>query len=296
MRCVLVGECMVELAPSGVPGHYAQGFAGDTFNTAWYLARLRPDWDVRYYTAIGTDPLSDRFVAFAQDAGIATDGIQRIAGRTLGLYLIHVDGGERTFSYWRGQSAARSLADESAPLDAALAGADIVAFSGITLAILPDAARAQLLTSVAAARARGATVAFDPNLRPALWPDPQAMRDAIMAGAAVADIVLPSLDEEMLHFGDADAEQTCARYAAAGAQTVIVKNGEGPVRFLRHGGSGEVELPHVVAPLDTTAAGDSFNAACLSAIAAEAPPAEAIAAGATLAARVVQSRGALVAV
>lgn len=294
MRCVAIGECMVEMAPAGATGTYAAGFAGDTFNTAWYLARLRPDWSVGYLTAVGTDAISDRFLDFAAAAGIATDAVRRVTDRTLGLYLIQVEAGERTFSYWRGESAARGLADDADHLARSLDGAGLVVFSGITLAILSEPARARLLTAISAARAEGATVAFDPNLRPALWPGARAMRDGIMAGAGVADVIVPSCDEEMAQFGDASAHAVCARYAHSGAGTVIVKDGAGPVHYLRDGRTGVVDLPCVVAPLDTTAAGDSFNAACLAALAAGAPLPEAIAAGARLAARVVQGRGALV--
>lgn len=294
MRCVAIGECMVEMAPTGAAGTYALGFAGDTFNTAWYLARQRPGWGIHYLTAVGQDAVSDRFLAFAGAAGIATEGIRRVADRTLGLYLIQVENGERTFSYWRGESAARLLAEDSGHLNAALGDVDVAIFSGITLAILSEAARGRFLAAVRAARERGVTIVFDPNLRPALWPGAQAMRDGIMAGAHVADIVIPSLDEEMHHFGDASAAGTCARYAAAGAGRVIVKNGAGPVHLRDRGQDGVVHLPQVVEPVDTTAAGDSFNAACVASLAEGAPLHEAIVAGAALAARVVQGRGALV--
>ena len=40
-RILCIGECMVELAPTD-DGTYRQGFAGDTFNMAWYLRRLLP--------------------------------------------------------------------------------------------------------------------------------------------------------------------------------------------------------------------------------------------------------------
>ena len=39
MRVLAIGECMAELAPSDTDGDFRLGFAGDTFNTAWYLAR-----------------------------------------------------------------------------------------------------------------------------------------------------------------------------------------------------------------------------------------------------------------
>ena len=106
MRIVSVGECMVELAPAGAD-RYAMGFAGDTFNTAWYLRHALPNsWAVDYLTAVGQDQISDRMVAFMSGEGIGTATIQRLSGRSVGLYMIQLQAGERSFAYWRSQSAA----------------------------------------------------------------------------------------------------------------------------------------------------------------------------------------------
>jgi 2-dehydro-3-deoxygluconokinase len=290
-RVVCIGECMVELAPADAPGLYALGFAGDTFNAAWYLRRrLPPGWQVDYLTAVGTDAVSDRFLSFAASAGLGTAHIARRPDRTLGLYLIELTGTERSFAYWRGQSAARTLAQDTTALDAALNGATLAYLSGITLAILLPEDRATLLRTLARHRAQGTRIAFDPNLRPRLWPDTPTMRSAIMQAAAVADIVLPSFSDEATHFADPTPQATAARYTAAGATDVIVKDGENPIL------AGTLTINPTPAPLivDTTAAGDSFNAAFLAARLAGAPLPDAVRAGADLAARVIGGRGALV--
>ena len=65
---------MVELLDEG-GGHYRQGFAGDTFNTAWYARRLLPpNWRVGFASAVGEDPLSDRMVGFMAAEGVETSG------------------------------------------------------------------------------------------------------------------------------------------------------------------------------------------------------------------------------
>ncbi len=290
MRAVSIGECMVELSPAG-EGLFRQGFAGDTFNTAWYLKHLRPDWAVDYLSAVGTDAISDAMLGFMAASGIGTAHVARREGRTVGLYMISLRNGERSFSYWRGQSAARTLADDEAALVAGLAGAGLAVFSGITLAILEPAARARLLGAL---RGCGAVVAFDPNMRARLWASPEEMREAVMAAAGVADIVLPSLDEEEAVFGEARAEAVIARYRAAGAGTVVVKNGAGQVAAW-DAGEGAVQFqPAPVVPVDTTAAGDSFNAGFLAARLSGADLGAALQAGAALAGRVVQHPGALV--
>ncbi|MFC3119694.1 PfkB family carbohydrate kinase [Jhaorihella thermophila] len=92
-----IGECMVELAPAGADT-FRMGFAGDTFNTAWYARRLLPpDWRVGYCTRVGTDAISDRMVQFIDDAGIENADIARDPDRTVGLYMIQTEDGERHF-------------------------------------------------------------------------------------------------------------------------------------------------------------------------------------------------------
>ncbi|WP_407943404.1 sugar kinase [Marimonas lutisalis] len=285
---------MVEMAPAE-NGLYAMGFAGDTFNTAWYARRLLPeDWAVDYFSAVGTDGVSSDMIDFMAREGVGTSLVRRVPDRTVGLYMIQLKDGERSFSYWRGQSAARTLADDLEALDHALAGAEIIYFSGITLAILDDTARNAFCDALARARMAGSHIAFDTNLRPRLWPGPEAMRAGLMQGAAVADTVLPSLDEEELAFGDTRADDTIARYREAGASAVVVKNGQQTcTAWSAKEGMVRHAPPAVARPVDSTAAGDSFGAAFLAARAQGAGLADAVAQAARLASQVIMTRGAL---
>jgi len=294
MRFLAIGECMAELAPLNTPGDFRLGFAGDTFNTAWYLRQLRSDVQVAYFTALGSDDISDRMLDFMVGAGIDTAHIARRPGRSVGMYLISLNDGERSFSYWRDTSAARLLADDEAALARAVRGADLVYFSGITLAILSDAARGRFVQALKSARAQGKTIAFDPNLRPRLWPDQGQMIAAIMQGAEVSDIALPSFEDEAAHFDDADPQATADRYLRAGASTVIVKNGAEPVQFIHHGARGVVPVARIGRAVDTTSAGDSFNAGYLATLDADLPMANRIELASAVAGQVIAAKGALV--
>lgn len=201
MRFLSIGECMAELAPASQPEQFHLGFAGDTFNTAWFLARLNPEADVAYFTAVGDDTISAQMCEMFEQSGINSAHVQRLEQRTVGLYLISLDNGERSFSYWRGQAAARQLADDPQALAEAMAQSDTIYFSGITLAILDAPGRATLLHALKEARAAGKTIAFDPNLRPRLWTNEAEMTSAVMEGAAVSDLVLPSFEDEAEYFG-----------------------------------------------------------------------------------------------
>lgn len=289
-----IGECMVEMAPTA-GGDYSLGFAGDTLNTAWYARQhFGADWEVSYLTAVGEDAISGRMVDFIAGAGINTDQVQRLPDRTVGLYLIQLDKGERSFAYWRSDSAARRLADDPVRLELALASAGVIYFSGITLAILSPCSRSTLFDALEAARKNGGMVVFDPNLRPRLWENAETMRQTIMQAAAVSDIVLPSYEDEATFFADTTADDTARRYAGAGAALVVVKNGADEAVCLCDGETSRFTPPRVNDVVDTTAAGDSFNAGFLADYLEHRDLDKAMAAGATLAAKVIAQRGALI--
>ena len=294
-RILSIGEAMLELSAAGQDDLWRLGIAGDTLNTAWYLHRLLGDRArVEYFTRIGTGEFGQKMLDFLKAEGIGTDHIARDPNREIGLYAISLKDGERSFSYWRDTSAAKLLADDPAALDRALAGSAIAYFSGISVAILSDQGRENLRAALARARANGTMVVFDPNLRPRLWADAAAMRAGIEAAASGADLILPSFDDEATHFGDTDADATIRRYLDAGAGHVVVKNGGGPMQFGGAGGTGHLSDLTPDTPVDTTAAGDSFNAGYLAAMLQGAGCADAIRAGHALSRQVIRHRGALV--
>jgi 2-dehydro-3-deoxygluconokinase len=298
-RVACIGECMVEigLPEAGAdPGAARLGFGGDAANVAIYLRREGAGGiAVAFVTAVGDDPLSERMAAFLAAEEVETEFMERRPGRAPGIYAISIDAqGERSFTYWREASAARTLFDApGARRPSALAGFDLVYLSGITLAVLSPAARRDLALFLATFRAAGGLVAFDSNYRPRLWPDAAQARATIGAFWRLTDVGLPSIDDEAALWGDADAGATLRRLAAAGVRRGALKRGaEGPLAI---GWEGALPpFPPERAPRDTTAAGDSFNGAYLAAMLAGAPPPACLAAGHALASRVVRHPGAII--
>lgn len=294
-KILSIGEAMVELSHADAKGLWQVGIAGDTLNTAWYLRRLLPqDWQVGYFTRVGSGEFSQRMIEFLDSEGIDASHVSRDPRREIGLYAISLQDGERSFSYWRDNSAARGLADDPNRLADALKDVRIAYLSGITLAILPDEARTALLKALREARANGTKVVFDPNLRPKLWPDTKTMCDRVEAAATISDLILPSFDDEREYFGDSDPKATVSRYLKRGAGQVIVKAGGDAIRFGGSEGEGIIDDLERETPVDTTSAGDGFNAGYLAAKLQDADIRAAIRAGHALSRQVIRHRGALV--
>lgn len=321
-RIACVGEAMAELM-LGSDDEQAPslGFAGDTMNTAIYLNRMlattskKPKVsEVSYITVVGQDVLSDRLVRQLNEESINTSRISRSNKRLVGLYAITTDqAGERTFSYWRSESAARTLfqpepkehkeSDEPQCNFELLKGFDVIVLSAISLAILPDAVRMALLAELGRLREEAqVTIVFDSNYRPALWESVDVAKRTIAAAWRITDIALPSIDDEKLLFNDVDEAALLARLRSYGVVRGALKRGELGPRSLSDSANelSKSLAQKVAAPMDTlkvvdtTAAGDSFNAGYLSSILTGKDEQEALQAGHECALRVISHRGAII--
>lgn len=293
-RFVSIGECMIEMS-GGEERQYRLGYAGDTLNTAWYMrALLGDDWSVDYFTGLGADKYSADIKAFLEANRIGTGHIRTISDRRPGLYMIHQADGDRQFTYWRDTSAAKLLADDKKALAKAVEGASMIYFSGITLAILAPRARGRLLGAIVRARDNGARIAFDTNLRPALWSSPRVMASVLTAAASLCDIVLPTHGDEAPLFGDKTIDETADRYLELGVEEVVVKDGAGEALIATADQRIRVAPLPGATVVDATGAGDSFNGAYLSARLAGKPMQDAAEAAHRVAGVVIGHKGALV--
>ena len=293
-RVAAIGECMIEVADLG-DGRAQLGFGGDTLNTALYLARLGVQVD--YHSALGDDAHSARMLEAWRGEGIGVTQVERVAGATPGLYLVRTDAqGERSFQFWREHSPARRLcALPGWPQRVrALAQYDWLYFSAITLSILDEAGRAALLDALAAARGRGARIAFDSNYRARGWADADAARAAIRSALPLVDLALPTFEDERALFDDAAPAQTLQRLRAAGVAQVAIKLGAEGCLLFDDERERIVTAPQVARVVDTTAAGDAFNAGFMAGLIAGETSDHAALRAHRLAGSVIQHRGAII--
>ncbi len=309
-RVLCIGEAMLELSFSQPDNQInteidnqnesaTVRYAGDTLNTAIYLQRLsNSDTTVSYCTAVGRDALSTRLVDFIKSENIDVSAIQTVDDRTIGLYAISTDAnGERSFTYWRNESAAKTLFQQNNTTDfSALEDFDVIYLSAITVAILPATIRKALLDKLSFLRQdKNTLIAFDSNYRPALWESQSIARSTISSFWEITDIALPSIDDEQALFQDSDEQELLSRFKSYGIIQGALKRGDiGPLGLSEKASSLDASSLPVVNVVDTTAAGDSFNAGYLSAILNGATEIGALTAGHQCAARVISCRGAII--
>jgi len=297
-RVIVFGECMVELYQL-VENVYHQNFAGDVFNTAVYLKRMNPALQVEFFSAVGTDLISDKLVSAVEAEKLGSQFILRSKTARPGLYMINTDCfGERSFVYWRDSSAAKqSMALFAQQLEpTAFHQADWFYFSGISLAILSAEDREALFQLLAQLKNAGVKIAFDPNYRPALWRSVDDCKAAFERAYALSDLALPGLDDHKVLFNAESTQDVLTHLAALGVGEIVVKNGKDGATIQAEPGAESFHMPAVTVKkvVDTTAAGDSFNGGYIAARLAGKDAKASSRLAAALAAFVVEHTGAIV--
>ena len=216
----VVGEAMVERRADG-----ASGFGGDALNVAVYLSRLGVR--ARLASAVGTCVASADLLAALEAEGVDTPSVLIEPFGELGAYAIALDAmGERAFSYDR----SRSPFTRWQASDALGSGSkDTLFLSGITLAVLPPAARQRLLERVREHRQAGGQAAFDTNYRPTLWRSAEKANAMLREALAAADVALVGADDARALGLDPHALIDAAM--SEGCEVACLKDGARTVRF-----------------------------------------------------------------
>ena len=290
-----LGEAMVLFAaedpgPLAQAGRFRRFSAGAELNVAIGLARL--GHRVAYLSRLGADSFGQYVLDTMTAEGVSTSLVVSCKGQRTGFMLKSraPDGSDPQIEYHRSGSAASGMGREDL---ARLGGvrARHLHLTGISPA-LSEGCRELVFDAVRWARASGAVVSFDPNLRPRLWRSEAEMARTVNELAALCDLVLPGLEEGRRLTGLDSAEAIADHYLAAGASQVAVKLGaDGAWCAARDGTREHVPGVPVQRVVDTVGAGDGFAAGLVSGLLEGLGLAEAAMRGNRIGARVVQFPG-----
>jgi len=264
-----VGEALVdflprERGPMRAVRHFAVTSGGAPANVAIGAARLGAR--VAFTGVVG----EDEFGHFLRDAleaeGIDCGGLRHTRECKTGLSFIALDeAGERSFDFY-GAPSADMLLDER-DVDVERIAAARILHCGSNTLLLPAGAEATQ-RMVEAARASGAAISIDPNLRLHRWSD-HALLQRLLAGlVAGADVVKVAQEEAAFVTGHEAPEDAARALVDRGVGLAVVTRGAAGAIWARAGDRGAVAAPRVEA-VDSTGAGDGFMAGLLVRLAAE---------------------------
>lgn len=260
---VSVGEPMVEFNQvPGDPRRYLQGFGGDTMNAM--IAAARQGARAGYVTRVGDDEFGKLLLDLWRTEGLDASGVAVDPEAPTAVYFVTHGPEGHAFSYRRTGSAASRLAPGNLPLDV-IRRAKFLHTSGITQGISTSACDAAF-TAIDTARAAGAQIAYDSNLRLKLWPLARA-RAVINATIALADYFLPSIDDVRVLSGRDEPDAIVDWAHASGARFVALKQGSAGV-IASDGLRRERIASHRIQAVDATGAGDCFAGSFLARLSA----------------------------
>lgn len=255
------GEALIDLhgtTASAAPTFTAHA-GGAPANAAVAIARL--GGSAAFVGLFGRDMFGAMLLRELAAAGVdITHTRCTDAAKTALAFVSHAADGERDFSFYRPPSA--DLLFRDIDFDPAIFGGGNAFHAGSCCMTEPAIAETTL-TGMRQARAAGALVSFDVNLRPALWPRCADPATTIWRALELADFVKLSAEELFFLATSTGGEAIALERLWTGAtQFVVVTDGTRALRWFTPSAQGErpvFSLPAV----DTTGAGDAFTAGCL---------------------------------
>ena len=266
---VVLGEALIDLLESEIDGElvYRQAIGGAPLNVA--VAATRLGGDVQYAGSLGNDILGDRLAAFLRDTKVGLRGVKRVPVPTT-LAVTTFVGAEPTFTFYGEPPSYALLAPSDLDRDS-IATADVLYAGSICLLREPFRAAAR-----AAWQTGGPLRVFDPNVRPTLLPDAQAvadLRDLVEEFFATADLVKLSAADAVVLYDGAEPAAAAERIRKLGAKAVMVTSGSQGAYVAAADGAEMLPAP-AVAAIDATGAGDSVMGALIRRLLADGFPAD----------------------
>jgi sugar/nucleoside kinase (ribokinase family) len=226
---------------------------GSAANTAAWVEHL--GYPTRFVGCVGDDPLGAMLRSELRDAGVQT-AVRTVAGAETGCVAVGVTpAGERVMRSARGANEALSPGDIRRAASPDLAAVHLTGY-----ALLGPYGLELLEAAGETARAAGALLSFDPSSRGVVnrFGSERLLEDIRRLGV---DLLLPSRPEAEALTGTAGAAEAALGLATF-ARMAVVKDGERGAAVSAGGETQEVPT-EPVRPVDSTGAGDAFNAGLL---------------------------------
>ncbi|MFB0562785.1 MAG: carbohydrate kinase family protein [Candidatus Lokiarchaeia archaeon] len=266
---IAIGEILIDFVASEpvsyveVPS-FQKCFGGSPMNTIVGVSRLGVSSGV--ITAVGDDSFGKFLMSELKKNEVDVSQVVVKKGKrtTITFVANDPDTGERSFLFyrkpWTGDTADSLL--EIKDIDQNyVAGANILHVSGFALSQNP--CRNAVFRAIDYAKKAGVRVSFDPTLRLDMWDSPSVLRKIYDKTLKSSDIATFSTEEAEFIFKTKDPEEAASKALGYGIKIVGIKMGNKGSLIISDRGE-KIESPAFkVKPMDTTGAGDGWNAGLL---------------------------------
>lgn len=258
-KLLAIGEALIDFIPeeTGKPIRLVSGFrpkvGGAPANVCGAFGRL--DGESAMITQLGTDPFGDKIIQEFQSFGIDCSHVLRTekANTSLAFVALQEDG-NREFSFFRNPGADMLLREEDIS-EKWFQDAEFLHFCSVSLGEYPMKYAHQ--RAIEYAQKAGAIISFDPNLRPALWPDQEKLRKTIREFLPMAHILKISDEELEFISGKKTMAEAKEVLFQGNVQLIIYTAGAGGAEAYTRSAQAE-SVGSGKKAVDTTGAGDGF--------------------------------------
>lgn len=254
-----IGEALIDFIPqeSGRPMKDVLGFCpkvgGAPANVCGAFTRLGGKSEM--ITQLGDDPFGDKIEEALEENGIGTSHVLRTKEANTSLAFVALkEDGNREFSFYRKPGADMLFSKEKVEADW-FKDAYALHFCSVSLGDFPmKEAHKKAIEAVTEA---GAIISFDPNLRFALWENPEDLKKAVLEFLPLAHVL--KLSDEELYFltGEDSIEAAKEKLFVGNVCLLIYTRGADGAECYTKKAKAQSKGEKVKA-VDTTGAGDAF--------------------------------------
>lgn len=261
---VALGELLIDFVPTVTPTTlidapaFQKAPGGAPANVAVGATRL--GHSTAFMGKVGDDAFGHFLADTLSNAGVDVSAMRFSSeARTALAFVSLKPDGDRDFMFYRHPSADMLYTQDE--LDLAMLRSTRIFHHG-SISLIDEPVRSTTQRAIATARAAGALISYDPNLRLPLWPDADAARAGMLSVLPYAHVL--KISDEELHFltGLDDAQAAIAALWQPDLRLMVVTQGADGCHYATPRFSGTVPGFHVAA-VDATGAGDGFLAGLL---------------------------------
>lgn len=255
-----VGELLIDFQSVGTAGlkdtsQFVKNAGGAPANVCVQAVKLGQS--AAYLTMVGDDGFGEFLIESLKNAGVDTSYIKKTRDYDTSLAFVSFkEGGEREFSFYRRAAADLHFTPQDFK-EVEFSKGDILEFGSV--ALKTGDAKSTHISLIDRARAAGAIICFDPNLRFNLWESEEELRNTVKEFGKFADVIKVGEDELEVILGLPAAEAAGEAFRLWGNLKVLLvtNGGKGAKAYTADGGSFSC-AGYKVKAVDTTGAGDSF--------------------------------------